>query len=380
MTKCSFLVMIICMIFAAVESSASACRLELSEFKRLTYAGGDSHTNRGNGRAICVDPSGTLHIVWEDARAGNFEIYYRWIKGDSLSPEIRITSSPERSTHACVTADSNYVYVVWQELKGAYHDLHYARLQGGRVVVSRRLTRIAVDSKCPVIKLDRSGNLHLAWHEGPYGLSGIYYGRIEGDSLVDKTPICNEHPGAIRPDFDCDEAGNILMAWYEPGKVSAKLWDGSSWSDEMEVSDIEGKSWRISVVSAGQGKWAVAWYGSGGKGSFVYAAFYDQRTGKWYGKTQLNRGNSAYYPNAWVQDGIVHVIWEESHPETRSFTLVGSCFDGKRWSKPREILRDRVMTRYCSMYGDQNGRIHAVWYSNRAGNYEIYYGILETTP
>ena len=78
---------------------------------RLTNSSGYS-----GGPSIVSTPSAT-HVVWNDNRDGNHEIYYK--RGDGAGstwdPEVRLTSTNERSVHPCLALSGNNVHLVWVE-------------------------------------------------------------------------------------------------------------------------------------------------------------------------------------------------------------------------------------------------------------------------
>jgi hypothetical protein len=103
------------------------CPFSSVETTRITNAIGQSRTGRDNARCICCDKEGIVHMVWEDKRTGNFEIYYAALAADSVK-EVRITRSRGESTYPCVACDSSDVYILWQE-------------KAGKVLLSRRRRR-----------------------------------------------------------------------------------------------------------------------------------------------------------------------------------------------------------------------------------------------
>jgi len=67
---------------------------------------------------LCSDSSGNLHLVWEDDRDGNFEIYYlKWsASSSSWGSEGRLTSEVSPSNNPRVAVDSSgQLHVIWQD-------------------------------------------------------------------------------------------------------------------------------------------------------------------------------------------------------------------------------------------------------------------------
>lgn len=376
MNSWQFRVLVTCVIFvtAALAACASDCPYSLVKTMRVTSALGKSRTGRDNARCICRDVTGKLHMVWEDTRSGNFEIYYALATSDSVLGEVRITSSRGESTHPCVACDSEDVYILWQERAGRTFDVYYAHLRAGQVIARRAITRTHLDSSCPVAAVGPDGALHIAWHEGPYKQTAIYYGKIVGDSMITKQPICTTHPEAFRPDIACDDEGRLLIVWFEGPEVKSRFWDGTAWGQEQLVATNRSRSWRLSVAWIGNGKWGSAWFDNSEKGSDVFAKFFDGD--KWYGQVRLDDAEIAYYPSiTGLRPGEIAAVWEEQAPDKSAYRLVLRCCDGRDWSEPLEIYLESVAGRYASMtYHDDE--LHTVWFSAKPGNDEIYYGLL----
>ena len=67
-----------------------------------------------------------VHVVWQDERDGNSEIYYKRSTdgGVSWGSDIRLTNNTSYSEGACVSVSGQIVYVVWFD----YRDGHYRDL------------------------------------------------------------------------------------------------------------------------------------------------------------------------------------------------------------------------------------------------------------
>ena len=355
--------------------SSSRCGFTVEAIRRITFASGKSQTARNNARCISVDPMGKVHMVWEDSRNGNFEIYYASLTGDSVSPALRLTDSKGESVAPCVACDSSSVYILWQERVGTVHEVFYLRIVEGEEIARRRITRNALDSGAPVAALGSDGALNIAWHEGPYGRTRVYYGRIVGDSLVLRTPIADKHPGAFRPDIACKPDGRMLVVWFEQQDIKSRAWDGKIWGEEQLVARNDSKPYRLALTDIGADKWALVWFDRTKEASYdVLVKFYDGS--KWYGQTQIDTGNRAYYPSitAFGSKGAI-AVWEEQDRISREFLLLLRCYDGTAWTEPTELVRDTALSRYCSL-ASAGSSVHAIWFSPKPGNNEIYYGLL----
>ena len=93
-------------------------------------------------RAVASDilaQGNNLHLVWEDDRNGNFEIYYRQSTdlGQTWDPEIRLTNALNSSSRPSLACGGGYLHLFWQDARddsiGARNAIYYKRkdLSGG---------------------------------------------------------------------------------------------------------------------------------------------------------------------------------------------------------------------------------------------------------
>ena len=360
----------------AVAVAYADCPFTVEKATQVTKAAGISETALANEKCVWVDPAGTVHLVWEDDRDGNLEIYYASLTGQGISPETRITKSQDESNLPCIVGESDNVYILWQETISKTPQLFYLRMVAGKEVVRKQITRTAMGASCPVAAVGPDKAVHIAYHQGVGNMTTIHYGKIVGDSLVAKTEICTKHLGAFRPDIACDAAGRLLMVWYEGLDVKSRLWDGGAWQEELPVATNSNRSWRLSVSNISPGQWVAAWFDQGSRAMDVWAMFFDGKT--WHDKSRVNTGQIGFYPTTvcFGPDKAM-VVWEDQDKrgENVDYLLMMRCFDGKSWGVPAEISRGPAMSRYASLAATA-GAVHAVWFSPLGGNREIFHTVL----
>jgi hypothetical protein len=141
---------------------------------RLTNAASDSLFP-----AITSDANG-LHVVWEDDRDGNYEIYYKHSPdfGNTWDADVRLTNDSSGSVYPAITSDANGLHVVWYDYRDGNAEIYYKRSPdfGNTWGPDVRLTNAAGWSGEPVITSDANG-LHVVWHDYRDGNYEIYYKR-----------------------------------------------------------------------------------------------------------------------------------------------------------------------------------------------------------
>jgi hypothetical protein len=70
-----------------------------------------------------------IHVVWPDNRDGNVEIYYIGSKdgGTTWGPETRLTNNVSVSTYPFVSGSGSAVHVIWQDYRDGNMEIYYKR-------------------------------------------------------------------------------------------------------------------------------------------------------------------------------------------------------------------------------------------------------------
>lgn len=158
-------------------------------YKRSTDGGQtwgpDTQLTNANGNSweISASTSGsTVHVVWEDSRDSlflNTEIYYKRSTDGGLTwdAEVQLSNDPDYSGFPSIAASGSFVHVVWDDERDANGEIYYIRsIDGGlNWGDETRLTNDSDDSWMPCITVSGS-TVHVVWSDWRDGLTGeIYY-------------------------------------------------------------------------------------------------------------------------------------------------------------------------------------------------------------
>ncbi len=144
---------------------------------RLTNAAYNSYTTYNN--AWCIASSGdVVHVVWFDLRDLNYEIYYKRSTNGGIvwGADTRLTSNSAVSRHPSVAVSGQVVHVVWDDDRNVNPEIYYKRSTDGGVSwgADTRLTNNPAVSTRPSISV--SGQVvHVVWTDTRDGNYEIYY-------------------------------------------------------------------------------------------------------------------------------------------------------------------------------------------------------------
>ena len=121
---------------------------------RLTNSSGNSSTTENNVWSVAVYGD-TIHVIWYDDRDGNTEIYYKRSTdgGISWGSDIRMTNNSANSTNSAISVSGSTVHVVWQDDRDGNFEIYYKRSIDAGVTwgTDTRLTTESSTSERPCI-------------------------------------------------------------------------------------------------------------------------------------------------------------------------------------------------------------------------------------
>jgi len=149
---------------------------------RLTFNDSSSTTSINN--AWCIGTSGdTVHVVWDDARDGNDEIYYKRStnNGSTWGSDIRLTDDFYFSTLPAVAVSGSNVHIVWMDARAVTNnrwEIYYKCSTDGGTTwgTDTRLTDNDSASYNPSVAVSGT-NIHVIWRDRRDGNTEIYYKR-----------------------------------------------------------------------------------------------------------------------------------------------------------------------------------------------------------
>jgi hypothetical protein len=280
-----------------------------------------NNTSASGYPSVAVSGS-AVHVVWRDERDGNYEIYYKRsiTAGLVWTSDIRLTNNASWSSYPSITINASVLHVVWQDNRDGNYEIYYKRSNDGGVNwgSDTRLTFNANDSRFPSSAVNISA-VHTVWHDNRDGNWEIYYKR--------------SNDGGINWGADTRLTNNTAESYYPSVAVSGLVvhvvWhDTRDGNEEIyyKRSTDGGVNWgsdqRLTNNTYGSGNPSISV-----SGSLVHVVWYDYRDGNyeiyykrstdggvnWGSDTRLtNNSAESLYPSAAVYGTNVYVVWYDS--------------------------------------------------------------------
>jgi hypothetical protein len=132
-----------------------------------------------------------VYITWMDSTPGNFDIFFRKSddRGRSFEPELNLSDNPGDSFDQRISAEDDFVRVVWQDATGASQfpfatEVLYRASddEGDAFTPTVNLSDNPGSSEAPQLATCQDGErVHFVWQDNTPGQFDIFYRRGEAD-------------------------------------------------------------------------------------------------------------------------------------------------------------------------------------------------------
>ncbi len=178
--------------------------------------------------SIAVDSNNYPHIVWEDGEENNREIYYlkwngsSWVDVDGIGQEsINISNTPGYSSWPFIIIDAfDNPHIVYEDASAGNLEVYYQKWNGnswvdvdGTGLESKNVSSSFTNSAVSKIKIDNSGVPHIMWHEGNVETCEVYCLKWNGSNWVDEDGYGRDEMRVSR-DFINSEWGSMVLDSY----------------------------------------------------------------------------------------------------------------------------------------------------------------------
>jgi hypothetical protein len=202
-----------------------------------------------------------VNIIWYDIRDGNWEIYYKRSTDGGLNwePDMRLTYDPADSFNACVAVSGSFVHVVWDDYRDGNKEIYYKQSTDGGINWGQdvRFTIDADISRRPCVAT--SGSIvHVVWFDSRDGDNEIYYKRSTNGGANWETDmrLTNSFGDSFDPSIAVSGSA-VHVVWYDNRDGDFEIYykrsenEGSSWGEDTRLTNAPGDSEYPSIAISG---------------------------------------------------------------------------------------------------------------------------------
>ena len=349
---------------------------------RLTTANGNSWHSMLSG-----DSYGNIHIVWEDDRDGNNEIYYTKLDngGNTLIDDMRLTNDNAGSDFPFIKLDSSdNVHIIWRDSRNGSPEIYYIKLDndGNVLVDSTRITYGSNTSSGHDLIIDSYDYLHIGWVDHRDGNAEIYYSKLDnnGNPIVGATRITMASGDSWWPYLDVDNDGNVQIAWYDTRNGNGELYytkldnNGNTLVDDTRLTFSGGAYGAPTLEVDNSNNIHIVWPDNrNGYGALYYTKL-DKDGNTLIDDTliTISNGGGGYLADI-DNEGNDHITWPDNRDGNDEIYYCKLDNDGSKIVEDTRLTFDNAESWHPRLYVDNNQSIHIIWDDNRDGNLEIYY-------
>lgn len=282
-----------------------------SSFATNVKVNDDINPNRQSRPELAVEPGGTVHVVWEDYRSNNWDIYYANSTDGGVTYGSNVLVTTQNTTdwqnNPSIDVDaSGTVHIVWEDDRDGNWSVYYANsLDGFSSNVKVSKDTLPGNQWTAAIRVGDTGTIHTAWE----GATDIYYARSTDGGLSFGSGILLNDDGGNATQGKVSlavETGGIVHAAWEDTRLSdsdifyvRSTDDGVTFGPNVRVND--------DMTTEGQATPSLAVE----DGEYVHIAWADARDGGWdiYYTASPNSGAS-FLPNEKVNDDTLKKHWQ----------------------------------------------------------------------
>jgi uncharacterized repeat protein (TIGR01451 family) len=294
------------------------------DVSRIASTSGDALTP-----ALCLDISGTLHVLWSDNSSGNREIFYsHQPMGGSWTAPTNVSQTPGSSQWpALAVGPAGTLHALWADDTSGQYDVYYATKPPASAWTSAENLshgHPGGEAAVPVVAVDSAGTVHVLWHNHDPATNNwqIFYTRKPaGGSWTPPVSISQNPPGAGEarwPALAVSGDDTLHAVWQR----SRGNWEidyaskpaGGTWSEPVNISHSPAES-TDPAIAAGPGVVYVVWVDLSLGNQDIFFSL-KPRYGVWsYPRNIANTPAESAQPTIAVEEaGTVHVAWTDSTP------------------------------------------------------------------
>lgn len=223
-------------------------------------------TAQSRNAVITVTGSGRRFLVWQDNRSGIYNVYGKVYENGAWGAPVRLSNALLYAGFPTIAHYDETVYVVWEQMEQNGYELYCCMHTGGGWTAPQRITDSQGLSLYPSLCITPTGIPHLVFADDRNGSFDIYYKRYNGSDWSPDSLLTEADPGeALYPQITADPFGNLHLVWSGNGEGQYEIHyrrrlSGGIWSADTMLSFTGATSSLPHITAATDGSIHVLWY------------------------------------------------------------------------------------------------------------------------
>ena len=306
---------------------------------RLTNSIGNANTHANSNRCLAVNGN-EVHAVWQDARNGNLDIFYKRSLNGGLTWEADvalITNSEFQATPAIAVSGSN-VHIVWEDDRDGGSEVYYARSTDAGATWSTevKISNEGFNIGTPSIAVE-GNNVHVVWMEtSSMFVEDVYHISSTDGGLTwgDEHKLSGQDSDEEQPTVAVS-GNNIHVAWADN-----RFYSGADWNREIYYirSTDGGATWGTEVRVS-------------------------------------NNDEESEFPAIAATGVNVHIAWQDDRTGVMQVFTRSSTDNGSTWGLEAQVTNDAIVPAQLPSIAANGSDVHLAWVSLNMTNIsnDIYY-------
>jgi hypothetical protein len=223
-------------------------------------------TAQSRSAVITITTSGRRFLIWQDSRTGIYEIYAKIYENGSWGVTEKLSSAVLYAGYPTIAHHNESVYVVWEQMEYSGYELYYCTHTGGAWSSPQRITNSEGLSQYPSLCITPSGIPHLVFADNRNGSFDIYHTRYSGSAWSGESLLTQGNPGeALYPQIAADPYGNLHLVWSGNSEGNYEIYyrrylSSGQWSADTLLSSTDALSSLPHLAATIDGSIHVMWY------------------------------------------------------------------------------------------------------------------------
>ena len=230
---------------------------------------------------IAVGANDKMYLAWQQNRHGNWDIHVATsIKGNKWTNGIQLTITDDNHTNPTIAVEpglAGRIHVVWQDDRAGNSDIYH--VVANNTFDTKTITAITsntTDQTEPDITIDSEKNVHIVWTDERNGQTDIY-GASSNYGPWTNTPVVSNSNNQSSPTVATESEGSILhLLWVDDTHGNKDVFYAAT-SGGLPSSDLIGASIIDDSVGTDQTSPSLVVVGTSGDNLKVFACWKDAR-------------------------------------------------------------------------------------------------------